>query len=88
MCFHENCQLVVIISCIWDDRSPLFLWSQWWLKTIHIGESLHNGGTKVSHCLRGYGHPSILVALCASTLCYKTLSQAYALVRINPREVG
>ncbi len=25
----------------------------------------------MSHHLRGYGHPGILVALCASTLCYK-----------------
>jgi hypothetical protein len=24
LCFHENCQLVVIISHVWDDRSPLF----------------------------------------------------------------
>ncbi len=88
LCFHENCQLVVIISHVWDDCSPLFLLSQWWLNTIHIGESLHNGDTTVSHCLRRYGHPSFLVALCASTLWYKTLSQAYALVEINPREVG
>jgi hypothetical protein len=71
LCFHENCKLVVIISCVWDDRSPLFLRSQWWLNTIHIGESSHNGDTKVSHHLRGYGHPSYLVALCALTLWYK-----------------
>jgi hypothetical protein len=61
LCFHENCQLVVIISRVWDDRSPLFLQSQWWLNTIHIGESLHNGDTKVSYHLRGYGHPNFLL---------------------------
>ncbi len=77
-----------IISCVWDDCSPLFLRRQWWLNTIHIGESLHNGDTKVSHCLHGYEHPVFLVALCASTLWYKTLSQAYALKKINPCEVG
>ncbi len=64
LCFHENCQLVVIISCIWDDCLPLFLQSQWWLNTIHIGESLHNEDTEVSHHLRGYGH-SILWLHCA-----------------------
>jgi hypothetical protein len=44
---HENRQLVVIISCFWDDLSPLFLWCQLWLNTIHVGETLH---------LCGYGH--------------------------------
>jgi hypothetical protein len=79
---------VVIIICIWDDHSPLFLQSQWWLNTIHIGESLHNEDTKVSHRLHVYGQTGFLVVLCASTLWYKTFSQAYALVRINPCEVG
>ncbi len=64
LCFHENCQLVVIISRVWDDHSPLFLWSQWWLNTIHIGESLHNGDAEVSHHLRGYEHP-VLWLRCA-----------------------
>ncbi len=64
LCFHEYRQLVVIISCIWDDHSPLFLWSQWWLNTIHIGESLHNGATEVSYHLGGHGHP-ILWLHCA-----------------------
>ncbi len=41
-CFHENRQLVVIISRFWDDLSPLFLWCQWWLNTIHVGETSHN----------------------------------------------
>ncbi len=62
---------MVIISRIWDDRFPLFLRSQWWLNTIHIGESLYKGDIKVSHLLRGYGHTNLLVALCASTLWYK-----------------
>ncbi len=79
---------MVIISCVWDDRSPLFLWSQWWLNTIHIGESLHNGDTKVSHHLHGYGHPVFWLHCVLQPFGIKTLSQAYALVRINPREVG
>ena len=73
-CFHENRQLVVIISCFWDDLSPLFLWCQLWLNTIHVGETSH---------LCGYGH-SILWLRCAlQPFGIKTLSQAYALVRIN-----
>jgi hypothetical protein len=67
LCFHENCQLVVIISCIWDDRSPLFLRSQCWLNTIHIGESLHNGVPRCLIICVDMGIP-FLVALCASTL--------------------
>jgi hypothetical protein len=86
--FHENCQLVVIISRICGDHSPLFLRSQWWLNTIHIGESLHNGYTKVSHHLRGYGHLALWLHCAFQPFGIKTLSQAYALVRINPREVG
>ncbi len=62
---------MVIISCIWDDRSPLFLQSHWWLNTIQIVKYLHYGDIKVSHRLHGYGHPGFLVALCASTLWYK-----------------
>ncbi len=68
------------------DCSPLFLSSQWWLNTIHIGESLHNGATKVSHHLCGYGHPVLWFRL--QPFGTKTLSQAYALVRINLCEVG
>jgi hypothetical protein len=79
---------VVIISHIWDDRFPLFLQSQWWLNTIHIRKSLHNGDTKVLHCLRGYGHPGFWLHCALQPYLIKTLSQAYALVRINPREVG
>jgi hypothetical protein len=79
---------VVIISCIRDDLSPLFFQSQWWLNTIHIGESLHNGDTKVSHHLHGYGHPILWLRCALQPYAIKTLSQAYALVRINPREVG
>jgi hypothetical protein len=33
------------------------LQSQWWLNTIHIGESLHNGDTKVSHLCVDMGIP-------------------------------
>ncbi len=86
--FHENCQLVVIIGPVWDDRYPLFLWSQCWLNTIHIGESLHSGDTKVSHRLRGCGHPGFWLHCALQPFGIKTLSQAYALVRINPHEVG
>ncbi len=84
LCFHENCQLRVIISRIWEDCFPLFLQSQWWLNTIQIGESLHNGATKVSHHLCGYGHPVLLLCCALQPFGIKTLSQAYALVRINP----
>ncbi len=79
---------MVIISCVWEDRSPLFLWSQWWLNTIHIGESLHNGDIEVSHQLREYGHPILWLPCALQPFGIKSLSQAYALVRINPREVG
>ncbi len=79
---------MVIISRVWDDHSPLLLRSQWWLNTIRIGESLHNGATKVSHHLRGYGHPVFWLRCALQPFGIKTLSQAYALVRINPREVG
>ncbi len=88
LCFHENCQLVVIVSRIWDDCSPLFLRSQWWLNTFHIGESLHNGDTKVSHYFHGYEHPILWLHCALQPLGIRTLSQAYALVRINPHEVG
>ena len=79
---------MVIISRIWDGRSPLFLRSQWCLNTIHIRESLHNGDTKVSHHLRGYGHPVLWLRCALQPFVIKTLSQAYTLVRINPHEVG
>ncbi len=72
---------MVIISCVWGDHSPLFLRSQWWLNTIHIEESLHNGATKVSHHLRGYGHPVLWLRCALQPFGIKTLSQAYALVR-------
>jgi hypothetical protein len=88
LCFHENCQLVVIISRVWEDHSPLFLRSQWWLNTIHIGESLHNGANKVSHHLHGYWHPVLWLYCVLQSFGIKTLSQAYALERINPRGVG
>ncbi len=79
---------MIIISHVWDDHSPLFLWSQWWLNTIQIGESLHTGDIKVSHHLCGYGHPVLWLRCALQPFGIKTLSQAYALVRINPREVG
>jgi hypothetical protein len=88
LCFNENRQLVVIISRVWDDRSPLFLRSKWWLNTIHIGESLHNVDSKVSHRLREYGHPVLWLRCALQPFGIKTFSQAYALVKINPREVG
>ncbi len=88
LCFHENCQLVVIISCIWDDQSPLFLWSQGWLNTIHIRESLHNGDTKVPYHLCGYGHPGFLVAMCASTLWYKNFILGLRSCENQPPDVG
>ncbi len=47
--------LSLVASGMWPFSS--FLWSRWWLNTIHIGESLHNGATEVSQHLRGYGHP-------------------------------
>jgi hypothetical protein len=53
-----------------------------------LGESLHNGATKVSHHLCGYGHPVLWLRCALQPFGIKTLSQAYALVRINPREVG
>ena len=79
---------MVIISRVWDEGSPLFLQSQWWLNTIHIGESLHDGDTKVSHLLRGYGHTNLWLHCALQPFAIKTLSQAYTLMRINPREVG
>ncbi len=79
---------MVIINHVWDDLLPLFLQSQWWLNIIHIGESLHNGDTKVSHHLCGYGHPTLWLRCALQPFGIKTLSQAYALVRINPRKVG
>ncbi len=65
-----------------------FLRSQWWLNTIYIGESLHNGDTKVSHHLCGYERSVLWLRCALQPFGIKTLSQAYALVRINPREVG
>ena len=54
-CFYENRQLVVIISCFWDDLSPLFLWCQLWLNLTFVWIwAFHS-----------------LIALCASTLWYK-----------------
>ena len=79
---------MVIISRIWDDRSPRFSQSQWWLKTVHIEESLHNGATKVSHHLHGYGCPFLWLRCALQPFGIKTLSLAYVLVRINPHEVG
>ncbi len=79
---------MVIISRVCEDRSPLFLQSQWWRNTIHIGESLHNGDTKVSHHLHGCGHPVLWLRCALQPFRIITLSQAYALVRINPPEVG
>ncbi len=79
---------MVIICRVWDDRSPLFLQSQWWLNTFHIGESLHNGDTKVSHHLCGYGHLVLWLHCVLQPFGINTLSQAYALVRINPPEAG
>ncbi len=38
--------------------------------------------------LRGYGHPILWLRCALQTFGIKTLSQAYALVRINPREIG
>jgi hypothetical protein len=76
LCFYENCQLVIIISRVWDNHSHLFMHSQWWLNTIHIGESLHNGDNKVSHHLRGYGHPSFWLHCVLQPFVIKTLSQA------------
>ena len=79
---------MAIISCVWDDHSPLFLGSQWFFNTIHIGESLHNGDTKVSHLCVDMGIPVYWLRCALQPFCIKTLSQAYALVRIKPREVG
>ncbi len=76
---------MVIISRVWDDRLALFLQSQWWLNTIHIGESLHNGDTKVSYLLHGYGHTNLWLRCALQPFGIKTLSQAYALMRIDPR---
>jgi hypothetical protein len=87
LCFHEHCQLVVIISRVWAVTA-LFLQSHWWLNTIHIGGSLHNGATEVSLHLRGYGCPILRLRCALQPFGTKSLSQAYALVRINPREVG
>jgi hypothetical protein len=79
---------VVIISRVWDDHSPLFLWSQWWLNTIHIGELLHNEDTKVSHLCVDMDIAVYWLCCALQPFGIKTLSQAYALVRINPCEVG
>ncbi len=79
---------MVIISCIWDDRLPLFSRSQWWLKTIHIGESLHDGDAKVSHLCVDMGIPVYWLRCALQLFGIKALSKAYALVRINPHEVG
>jgi hypothetical protein len=65
-----------------------FLQSQWWLNTIRIGESLHNGDTEVSHHLRGDGRPVLWLCCALQPFGINTLSQAYALVRINPDQVG
>jgi hypothetical protein len=43
---------------------------------------------KVSHPVRGYGHPGFWLRCALQPFGIKTLSQAYALVRINPSEVG
>jgi hypothetical protein len=88
-CFHENCPLVVIISRVWGVTVLLcFLQSQQWLNTIHIMKSLHNGATKVTQPLRGYWRHVFLLHCALQTFGVKTLSQAYALVRINLHEVG
>ncbi len=42
----------------------------------------------MSHHLRGYGHPILWLRYVLQPFGIKTLSQAYALVRINPCEVG
>ncbi len=54
----------------------------------HIRESLHNGATKVSQHLRGYGHPIFWLRCALQPFGIKTLSQAYALVRINPLKLA
>jgi hypothetical protein len=74
--------------CLGWDHSPLFLRSHGWLITIQIGKSLHIGATKVSHHLRGYGHPIFWLRCALQPFGIKTLSLAYALVRINLCEVG
>jgi hypothetical protein len=59
LCFHENCFLVVIISCIWDVVITLYFCG------ANVGSTLLtlafpciNGVTKVTqHHLRGHGHP-------------------------------
>ncbi len=79
---------MVIISCISDDCSPLFLQSQWWLNIIHSGESIHNGDTKVSHLCVDMGISVYWLRCALQPFGIKTLFQAYAHVRINPREVG
>ncbi len=80
LCFHENCQLVVIVSCVWAETVLLCFCG-----ATHIGESLHYGATKVSHHSHGYGHPVLWLRCALQPFGTKTLSQAYPLVRINPR---
>ncbi len=78
------------LGALWElsGSSMGALWELFAVAGIHIGESLHNGATKVSHHLHGYGRPILQLRCALQPFGIKPFSQAYALVRINPREVG
>jgi hypothetical protein len=90
LCFHENCLLVVIISCIWDVTVFLcFCGAIGGSTLITLAIPCINEATGVTqHHLCGYGRPLFWLQICASTIGIKTLYQAYALVRINHSAVG
>jgi hypothetical protein len=66
----KNYLLVVIISCVWDVVIILcFCGASGGSTLLTLAFSCINGATKVTqHHLSGYGHPNILVVLCASIL--------------------
>ncbi len=88
LCYHENCLLVFITSCVWDVTIlRCFCGVIGGSTLITLAIPCINWATKVTKYAWIWAS-QLLVALCASTLGIKTLSQAYALVRINLRAVG
>jgi hypothetical protein len=59
LCFHENCLLVDIISCLWDVTVFLCFCGSIGGSTLStLGNPCINGATEVTlHHLCGYGHP-------------------------------
>ncbi len=88
LCFHENCLLVVIISCVGDVTIFLCFCGAIGVSTLFtLGNPCIIGATKMTQHLRGYGHLDFWLR-CALQPLINTLSQAYPLVRINLQAFG